>query len=63
MSDDRGVEESADALELDSAAVSHSGSRDVSAGTPASLGIVRPRQSDPSRNVFLVFLEKEELLL
>lgn len=54
---------SGDALELDSAAVSHSGSRDVSAGTPASLGIVRPRQSDPSRNVFLVFLEKEELLL
>ena len=35
---------SGDALEPDSAAVSHSGSRDFSAGTPASSGIVRLRQ-------------------
>ena len=46
-----------------SAAVSHAGSRDISAGTPPPRVSSDRVSSDPSQNVFLVFLEEEELLL
>ena len=46
-----------------SAAVSHSGSGDISAGTPPPQVSSDRVSSDPSQNVLLVFLEEEELLL